>query len=71
MNVTDKINALLTDVDNERTKQGLTLEELAKKSGVSKEALKQWRKGVATPLLYSMILLCDGLGLEIKVIKKA
>jgi DNA-binding Xre family transcriptional regulator len=53
---------LLTRVDELRQQRGLTLEDLAKASGLSLSALKYMRAHLSDPKLSTLLKLCRGLG---------
>ena len=52
MNVGEKIN-------NIRKMAGMTQEELAEKMNVSRQTISKWEKGISSPDLESVIVLCD------------
>jgi transcriptional regulator with XRE-family HTH domain len=64
-----KILEIVDEIEKERERQGLTVEELCKHAGVSMETYSRWnaRKSYATLAPLSCIM--DVLNLEIKVVK--
>lgn len=58
-------NQIFAAIDDVRKKSGLSLEELAKRSGVSFSAIKGWFAGTATPRLDKLMNVMGVLGMSL------
>lgn len=49
---------------------GMEIRQISKKSGVSEEAIRAWKRGATSPRVQMLIWVLDVIGYKLEVVKK-
>lgn len=64
------VNKMLILIDRYRARLPMEVDELSKRTGLSRSTYKQWMNGTYKPTLRTLMIVCDALGLELCIRRK-